>query len=67
MQVALPVVPRSPAPLASRSEKELGCCVLAGIPSDDVLAPQRFLEMEGDGDTALHQLCDSRGPSPHRL
>lgn len=45
MQVALPVVPRSPAPLASRSEKELGCCVLAGIPSDDLLAPQRFLEM----------------------
>lgn len=64
MQVPFPVVPGSPSPLASHSEKELGYCVLAGIPSSALPAPERIPEMAKD--TALHQLCDSTA-SPHLL
>lgn len=68
MQGSSPVVPRSPGPLTSLSEKELGYCVLAGITSNALPAPERFWgNGKSPGDTVLHQLCDSRGPSPYLL
>lgn len=68
MQVSSPLVPGSPSPLASLSEKELGYCVLAGITSKAFPAPERFLgNGKSCGYPVLHQLCDSRGPSPHLL
>lgn len=68
MQVSSPMVPRSPGPLASLSEKKPGYCVLAGISSNALPAPEMFWgNSKSSGDMVLHQLCDSRGPSPHLL
>lgn len=52
----------------SLSEKEPGYCVLAGITSNALPAPEMFWgNGKSSGDMVLHQLCDSRGPSPHLL